>query len=91
MFSRVDLHAAWKAKSAYFFCAFVLTIVSSLLYLLASLVDPGTLPKATLDKKLLAMFRSQSLEAGTGKVRFIQITDASTCLFVCCREVVCLL
>lgn len=68
VFVRADLHAAWKAKSAYFFCALALTIVSSLLYLLASLVDPGTLPKATLDKKLLASFRSQALEAGTMKV-----------------------
>lgn len=72
-----DLHEAWLAKDSYFFSVLVLTIVSSLWYLLASVIDPGILPKAPLDKKLLATFKSKALAAGILKVSGSGLLEAS--------------
>lgn len=58
-----DLHAAWLSKNGYFFSVLALTIVSSLFYLLASLLDPGFLPKSELTRKeVLASFKAKSLK-----------------------------
>ena len=42
----IDLHAAWIRKNAYFICLVILLSVSLFLYLVASLIDPGFLPKS---------------------------------------------
>ena len=52
----IDLHNAWLSKSGYFFGVLSLTIVSSFFYLVASLMDPGYLPKADLTQNILASF-----------------------------------
>lgn len=56
----LDLHAAWLSKNGYFFAVLSLTIISSIFYLLASLVDPGYLPKADLSQDILASFSATS-------------------------------
>ena len=43
-----DLHKAWSSKNGYFIGLVTLLCVSFLLYLLASLIDPGFLPKPDL-------------------------------------------
>ena len=43
--SSIDLHDAWIKKNAYFICLVILLSVSLFLYLVASLIDPGFLPK----------------------------------------------
>jgi len=44
--SFLDLHHAWKEKNAYFICLVTLLSVSLFLYLVASFIDPGFLPKS---------------------------------------------
>lgn len=60
---KLDLHAAWVAKNGYFFTVLSLTVVSSLLYLLASLIDPGYLPKADLSQDLVNSFTINKQES----------------------------
>ena len=43
-----ELNKAWKSHNAYFICLVVLLSFSLLLYLVASLLDPGYQPKADL-------------------------------------------
>lgn len=56
----LDLHAAWLAKNGYFFGVLSLAIVSSQFYLLASLVDPGFLPKHVSNRCWQASRQSHS-------------------------------
>lgn len=74
----VDLHVAWLTKNAYFFVVLSLTIVSSLLYLLASLVDPGLLPKADLTKDVLASFTSTNQVCTSCLLRYKVNINTST-------------
>lgn len=56
----LDLHSAFVSKSAYFFVVLSLAIVSSLLYCLASIVNPGYLPKPDITKDITASFNASS-------------------------------
>lgn len=64
----LDLHAAWLSKNGYFFAVLSLTIISSIFYLLASLVDPGYLPKADFSQDILASFSATSKKQQNHKV-----------------------
>lgn len=56
--SNSELYKAWKSHSAYFICLVVLLSFSLLLYLVASLLDPGYQPK--MDPALIAEQFSQA-------------------------------
>ncbi len=61
--SIADLHSAFVSKDAYFFVVLSLSIVSSLFYCLASVVDPGYLPKPDITKDIIASFNVSSKKA----------------------------
>lgn len=78
MFLDPDLHIAFVSKDAYFFVVLSLTIVSSFLYCLASMVDPGYLPKADLTSDAAASFNSSTKQPP--KVQFPPLLSGYSCL-----------
>ncbi len=58
--SVTELHRAWLMKSGYFFGVLSLTILSSILYLLASLLDPGHLT-TSLDTTQEPSFKTSNM------------------------------
>lgn len=73
-----DLHSAWISKSGYFFGFLSLAIVSSVLYLLASLLDPGFLPKPDIKKEVLASFTNSSKSTLEGSADKLSVMEAGS-------------
>lgn len=73
-----DLHAAWLRKNGYFFAVLSLTIVSSFFYLLASLVDPGFLPRSDPTKDIIASFSASTGQVGLVSLHSMQGTKVKS-------------